>query len=75
MELRSMVTIDFTYNGVDYIGYESRSLYFEYGTPYIVQFWLYKALDDVDTVFLNVSTSETEINTIINLGVDIILGQ
>lgn len=69
-----MVTIDFTYNGINYIGYESRSLYFEYGSPYVVQFWLYKALDDVDTVFIPVSTSETDIINIINLGVDIILG-
>jgi len=70
-----MVSIDFTYENIHYIGYEKRSLYFNSSdNTHTVQLWLYKSLDDVDTRYFVVEPSDS-IDTCMNAAVAIILGQ
>lgn len=75
MELFSMVSIDFTYENIHYIGYEKRSLYFNASdNTHTVQLWLYKSANDVDTRYFVVEPSDS-IDTCMNAAVAIILGQ
>jgi len=70
-----MVSIDFTYDGVHYIGYEKRSLYHNVSdNTNLVQLFLYKNEQDVDTKYFSVSGS-TDIDVLMGDAVSIILGQ
>ena len=71
-----MVRKDFTYNEVSYIGYETISLYRKVGdNPNIIQFWAYKSEDDVDTIYINVSSQSDLISEILSLGVTELVGE
>ena len=66
MEILSMVEQDFTYNGVDYIGYETRSMYWMVNYPYEVQFFAYRTLQEVDTIYIDIDGTETNRDVVIN---------
>ena len=65
-----MVSVDFDYNGVSYIGYETRTLHrtFEDNVN-IVQFFCFKTETDVDTVYISINDSSDSISGIVNLAV------
>ena len=65
-----MVSVDFDYNGVSYIGYETRTLHrtFEDNVN-IVQFFCFKTETDVDTIYININDSGDSISGIVNLAV------
>ena len=66
MAILNMVEQDFTYNGVDYIGYETRSVYWMVDYPSEGQFFAYKTLEEVDTIFINVDGTLTDRDVVIN---------
>ena len=61
-----MVEQDLTYNGVNYIGYEVRSVYWMPNYPNDVQFFAYKTADSVDTIYIGVDGNETDRDVILN---------
>lgn len=65
-----MVSVDFDYNGVSYIGYETRTLHrtFEDNVN-IVQFFCFKTQTDVDTIYINITDNLDSISDIVNLAV------
>lgn len=65
-----MVSVDFDYNGVSYIGYETRTLHrtFEDNVN-IVQFFCFKTETDVDTIYISINDSGDSISGIVNLAV------
>ena len=65
-----MVNVDFDYNGVSYIGYETRTLHrtFEDNVN-IVQFFCFKTETDVDTVYINITDNGDSISVIVNLAI------
>lgn len=70
-----MVSKNFTYNGVSYIGYGIISLYTRFdNTDKIIQFWGYKSIDDVDTIYITIDTTEVNIETILASGIAELVG-
>ena len=65
-----MVNVDFDYNGVSYIGYETRTLHrtFEDNVN-IVQFFCFKTETDVDTVYINITDNGDSISQIVNVAI------
>ena len=65
-----MVNVDFDYNGVSYIGYETRTLHrtFEDNVN-IVQFFCFKTETDVDTVYISINDNGDSISVIVNLAI------
>jgi hypothetical protein len=72
MELYGMVELNFTYNGVNYIGYETRSLYWMVDYPYQVQFFAYKTPNEVDTIFVSVIGTMVNRDDVINEGIELL---
>jgi hypothetical protein len=71
-----MVKIDFTYEGVNYVGYQIRTLYSDFiDNSKIVQLFLFKTEQDVDTKFISVVTQSTDMDVIVQDAINIILGQ
>jgi len=64
-----MVELNFTYNGVNYIGYETRSLYWMVDYPYQVQFFAYRTPTQVDTIYINVIGTMVNRDDVINEGI------
>ena len=70
-----MVEQDFTYNGVDYIGYQTRSIYWMVDYPYEVQFFAYKTPQEVDTIYINVDSDLLDRDVVINTAITILTGE
>jgi hypothetical protein len=68
-----MVRVDFDYNGVSYIGYETRTLHrtFEDNVN-IIQFFCFKTETDVDTIYININNADDSISVIVNEAVTIL---